>query len=350
MNVKSFAAVAALACSLAAQADSDPNDTARYLAGMSLQGNAPANPRAKSLDESWRKVGATRLASMRDFAAKHLGQEQQQCKTLFYPFSGPDALNALTLFPRCEKYVMFGLEPAGELPLLDKLDAKGKAAVLDDMQKAQDFIIRRNFFVTRYMQSELNTPHIKGVLPLMSATLVRMGYEIRDVRSMNVDGTAFTEASGKLARAVAIIFGIPGQKAQEIFYADFDASNDGLRVHPGFLHYMEGVNDTITVMKAASYLCHDNTFSTMRDLIESRSVVIVQDDSGLPYKSLKASGFDVELYGNYVGVIPVFSYRLQRDLASAYAQAKQKQALPFSWSYAERPSEEALQIARRHRA
>ncbi|HUN91818.1 MAG TPA: hypothetical protein VMU33_07165 [Burkholderiaceae bacterium] len=357
-----------------------PNDVARWLAGMNVgtpvdsatafvlngaalhrselgaaalrtaavstgAGVAPT-PRER-LDRAWAELATTRTAPMRGFAAQHLAHEQQNCRTLFYPFSGPDVLNAVTLFPSCETYVMFGLEPVGALPHLDRMTDESKAAVLADMVRAQNFIIKRNFFVTQYMREDLNTPHLKGVLPLMSAMLVRMGYEVRDVRMSQVDGTPWPAGSPKRPRAVTIDFGRPGGPDQHLFYANFDASNGGLKTKPDFLHYLDGVHDAVTLLKAASYLLHDGSFSVMRDQIEQRSAAIVQDDSGLPYASLTSAGFSVELYGNYVGTIPVFKYRYQRDLAGAYVAAKEREPLPFAWSYAVKRNEEALQIARR---
>ena len=322
------------------------NDTARWLAGMD-EADAGATPLRNQLNSKWSDFVAQRTGPMREFAQRHLSREQQDCQTLFYPFSGPDALNAVTLFPNCARYVMFGLEPVGEMPrIAGRTDAQ-KAAVLADMARAQDFILRRNFFVTRYMQTELNTPHLKGVVPLMAAMLVRSGYELRDVQPLNVDGTPYDPRSPKAPRAVAVDFGRPGQATQRIFYANFDASDDGLKRKPGFLRYMADVQATVTLLKAASYLMHDPSFSMMRKLVEERSRVIVQDDSGLPFSQLKGAGFDVELYGNYVGVIPVFRYRFQRDLAQAYAQDAGREPLGFAWSYAPKPAEQALQIARR---
>lgn len=337
------------ACCAAGAEPSTPNDVARWLAGMPAADSVEAaSPQRTRLDQAWAELEAGRTTPMRAFAARHLAREQAQCATLFYPFSGPDVLNAVALFPGCGTYVMFGLEAIGELPRLERMSDAGRAAVLADMARAQDTMIKRNFFVTRAMRGELNTPHLKGTLPLMTSMLVRMGYEVRAVRLLQVDGTPMPSDSPRRPRAVGIDFGRPGGPDQHLFYANFDASNEGLRNRPDFLNYMDGVHGgVVTLLKAASYLLHDDGFSVMRNLIRDRSVAIVQDDSGLPYASLTASGFEVELYGNYVGTIPVFRYRYQRDLANAYVQASEREPLPFAWSYAAKRDEEALQIARR---
>jgi hypothetical protein len=352
MLLRKLAPSLALLCVTGAFAAEPPsvNDVARWLAGLDNEIASPASGERQRLDAAWAALAASRTMPMREFASRHLAREQVECGTLLYPFSGPDALNAVTLFPACDSYVLFGLEPVGDLPRPQRMSESERTAVLADMFKAEQYIIRRNFFVTEYMRDDLNTPHLRGVVPIIGAMLVRMGYEVRRVQMMQVDGSPQPADTPRRPRAVEIGFGRPGGPTQRLFYANFDASDDGLKRNPAFLKAVADVHGAVTLLKAASYLLHDSSFSTMRGLIETRSRLIVQDDSGLPFSRIKAAGFDVELYGNYVGTIPVFRYRYQRDLAGAYAQAGDREPLAFAWSYATQRSQEALQIARRHGA
>ncbi len=330
-----------------ARASTSINAVATWLAGMELDPDPELAHVQQETDAAWAKMRKTRLAPMDAFARQHFAGEREHCETLFYPFSGPDILNALSLFPACRRYVLFGLEPVGELPPLDQLNEQQKAAVLADMHKAQQYILRRNFFVTQYMSSDLNTPNLKGVVPILATTLARMGYDLIDVVPGNLDGTAPPAAGGR-TRSVRVHFAAHGGgPVQEIFYASFDASDAGLERNPAFLRFMEPVQPTVTLMKAASYLLHDKTFQRLRTLIAQKSPLIIQDDSGMPYAELLASGFDVELYGSYVSTIPAFNYRFQKDLAAAYRSQPTHTALPFAWSYAWKPSEESMQVARK---
>lgn len=330
-----------------AQAPTRINEVATWLAGMQLDPSPDLARAQRDTDEAWVKMRKTRLAAMDAFARQHFAAEREHCGTLFYPFSGPDILNALSLFPACRQYVLFGLEPVGELPPLDQLDAQQKAAVLADMHKAQQYILRRNFFVTQYMSTDLNTPNLKGVLPIIATTLARMGYDVIDIVPGKLDGSA-PPAPGTRTRSVRVHFAVHGGgPVQEIFYASFDASDAGLERNGGFLQFMEPVQPAVTLMKAASYLLHDKTFGRMRALIAQKSPLIIQDDSGMPYGQLLAGGFSVELYGSYVGTIPAFRYRFQKDLAAAYNAQATHTALPFAWSYAWKPSEESMQVARK---
>jgi len=321
-------------------------DSARWLAGL----DAASDPRLaevqKEANAAWESLQGTRIEAMERFAQSHFGAERDHCDTLFYPFGGPDILNALSFFPACHRYILFGLERVGEMPDLDAMSADSKAKLLRDMLKAQRYIVRRNFFVTSDMSGELNTPNLKGVLPMLCATMVRMGYTVTGIELANLDGsTPFTGKRPRLAR-VHFQRGTDGPP-QQLDFASFDASDEGLGRNADFLTLMNPVRPTVTLIKASSYLLHDKSFARMRGLVEDKSTLLVQDDTGLPYALMLRDGFRVELYGNYVGTIPAFRYRYQTDLAAAYKEQGNHLPLPFAWSYAWRRDEASLQVARR---
>jgi hypothetical protein len=325
-------------------------DAARWLAGLDAAADPHLADVQKEANAAWETLQATRIEAMGRFAQSHFGAEREHCDTLFYPFGGPDILNALSFFPTCRRYILFGLEHVGQMPDLDAMHEQDKARLLRDMLKAQRYIVRRNFFVTSYMSGDLNTPNLKGVLPMLCATIVRMGYTVTDIELANLDGsTPFTGKRPRLAR-VHFRHGVDGA-AQELDFASFDASDDGLGRDADFLAYMEPVRPTVTLIKASSYLLHDQAFTRMRGLVEDKSTLLVQDDTGLPYALMLRDGFKVELYGNYVGTIPAFRYRYQNNLAAAYKEQSREQGnrlpLPFAWSYAWRRDEASLQVARR---
>jgi hypothetical protein len=73
------------------------------------------------------------------------------------------------------------------------------------------------------------------------------------------------------------------------------------------------------MLKAASYLNSRDYFSKTRNYILKSSNMVVQDDSGIPYKYFIDGTWDVKLYGGYKKVIPLFSSRIQPDMVRAYA-------------------------------
>src|SRR4030095_11424919 len=61
------------------------------------------------MTNSWNQV-RPRIQTMQTWRSQEIKLSTPQKKTLLYPFSGPDFLNAYTLFPDHGRYVFFSLE------------------------------------------------------------------------------------------------------------------------------------------------------------------------------------------------------------------------------------------------
>jgi len=72
----------------------------------------------KQLAPRWARLQRERLNVIETWRNDALRAELDRCQSLLYPFSGPDFLNAYVLFPRCDSYVLFGLEAPGDVPAL----------------------------------------------------------------------------------------------------------------------------------------------------------------------------------------------------------------------------------------
>ena len=67
-----------------------------------------------------------------------------------------------------------------------------------------------------------------------------------------------------------------------------------------------------TLIKSASYLLHDNQFSKTRALLLESADVVVQDDTGIPYRFLSQAPWQVKLYGQYHKPIRPMDVRLSK--------------------------------------
>ena len=67
-----------------------------------------------------------------EWAADELVQANQETRTVFYPFGGPDLLTPLLLFPNADTYVLLGLEFVGQLPNFEKAAPENIQAYFDD--------------------------------------------------------------------------------------------------------------------------------------------------------------------------------------------------------------------------
>src|SRR5512147_2564703 len=111
----------------ASTAAPDANVVAQVLAGIEPAAGDPRIDRIVATPEwrahrewvqaRWEKVQA-RLASMSLWREESLSFSDVVDRTLLYPFSGPDFLNANAMFPDHPRYVFFSLEKPGSLPAI----------------------------------------------------------------------------------------------------------------------------------------------------------------------------------------------------------------------------------------
>jgi hypothetical protein len=66
------------------------------------------------MDYSWSRLQTANIKK-KSLAGNNLFRKKYT-DTVFYPFSGPDILNALAFFPDGTEYIMFGLESPGRIP------------------------------------------------------------------------------------------------------------------------------------------------------------------------------------------------------------------------------------------
>ena len=92
-----------------------------------------------------------------------------------------------------------------------------------------------------------------------------------------------------------------------------------------------------TIMKAAVYLLHNEKYEPLAKSIMDRSQLILQDDSGVPYRMFDES-WKLDLYGNYTrpvalkGMLDPYDNLRQPALATEYAK-RSEGPLPFPYSY-----------------
>jgi len=298
---------------------------------------------ARALAPQWRKLRAGRLAAMEAWRDRALAEDLQRCRTLFYPFSGPDFLNAYLLFPRCDTYVFVGLEPPGALPELDRMSDAEVARTLQDMRAALKDLLAHNFYMTKHMAEQLDTPRVNGVLPLLAAS---MGL-IR-VRIMALERFALPAKDRRPAvHGVRVVFHHPdiGRK-QTLVYLSADASNAGFTRAPELAAFLGTLKPAMVLVKAGSYLLHREYFSRLRETTLDVAEVVVQDDTGIPYRVLTGRGWTVRLYGDYTGPIPLFAGDRQPDLAVAYRNRADGERLPFAFGYKGVRGESNAMVAR----
>jgi hypothetical protein len=310
------------------------NASAKGLAGLSTGAAWEATPEWKkysaSLDGQWQYLDQIRLRAMRAWQATELADLHEKSSTIFYPFSGPDVLYADTLFPNSKILLMAGLEPVGTVPDLAKLQADGKLGpYLDSVSKSLFTILAASFFKTKDMKVDFNNQLVDGLAPAMVVFLARNGYPITGVQDVTLDHEGNVTPRAKAgAPGVQLTYG----DGRTLLYFQADLGNDGLKENPGFVRLMGKLTPGVTYLKAASYLCHEDYFSTIREAILADSLGVVEDDSGIPFKDFDPAKWQVVPYGDYTGPIKLFKERMQPDLDAFYKKTPHAQ-LPFGSGY-----------------
>jgi hypothetical protein len=328
------------------------NSTARLIAGltptrseqMALAQREEWRDHGAKMQSSWVRLRAGQAAPLMEWRDAALPKDCPVSDTLLYPFSGPDFLNAYWLFPNCNKYVLFGLEPIGGVPAVDEMSKEQFARLLLGVREAMANLFARNYFVTSRMDKQLKTEELNGVVPIIMISMALAGLEITSIEPL-VLGPVKPAAPKKQTakdpaarpphdfKGVTIEFRHPdSQRLQTVHYFSVDVSNKGLRHHPEFTKFMRDLGPTATLVKSASYLMHIDQFTRIRDLLLSSSQFLVQDDTGVPYSELTQRGWNMRVYGRYQEPIPPFERHFQQSLAEQYEMHNPKQ-LPFRFGY-----------------
>jgi hypothetical protein len=326
----------------------DLTDTARMLAGMPPAPSSPlANVAAKpewqawqrEFDSQWTEATSERFARMTTWRDRELAPATGTCDTLMYPFAGPDILNAFILFPDCKRFILFGLEPVGSLPDLERLSAERLTRLLDETRHALNDLLSRNYFITSHMMKDTAAQELRGTLPLMAVSLVRMNARLISVREMEIaeDGQLRPRTPApqgrRAASALELVFERPGHERQTLIYFRAQAEDKAINQRPGVLPFLEHQAPFATFLKSASYLLHGSDFSIVRNLLLQDSRLILEDDSGIPLRYLKAPKWTVSFFGKYDKPIKDFNYGYQPDMAKVYSDPKAIKPLTFSFGY-----------------
>ena len=322
-------------------ADPMADATAKFLAGLPVRGTPlekhSTGPmwvtHATEFDRAWEHLEKQQLAKIRDWAPSYLAPAYEETGPMFYMFSGPDFLYANAFFPNASTYILCGIEPVGPVPDIDKIPASVLPSALANLRKSLDSVLSFSFFITKNMKVDLKQTQLNGTLPVLYVFLARAGCTIDSVAPVALDKAGNFVPDGKGATSgVKIVFYAPDGREKTLYYFTSDLADWAVKVNPGFLKFCEAQGQGVALLKAASYLMHSSNFSQVRDFLLAHSKMILQDDSGIPFRFFAADKWNLRHVGRYIGPIPRFLEHGQLDLAKQNA-ASNPPALDFSFGY-----------------
>jgi hypothetical protein len=183
--------------------------------------------------------------------------------------------------------------------------------------------------------------------------LTRSGYDIEGFRygHLSTVGEFVMEppdATGKQKHmGVEIRFRRPSERvSRQMFYFSTDLG-PAFQRDPDFSRFLTHLGKAETLVKSCSFLLHWGTCNGIRNHILKTSSLILEDDTGVPFRYLQSSDWRVELFGEYSAPDRPFKKQYQHDLAEAFAEKANVKTLGFSlgYGYNRRPS--SMILARR---
>jgi hypothetical protein len=313
---------------------SSATDAARYLAGMPVSAGSPltrltSDPRwiahSNAMTAGFSKLDQVQLSDIRTWRAQFLAPVTRFSRTCLYFFSGPDFLYADTFYPDCSTYVLVSLETVESIPELQSVPLALLQNTLQNIEVSLNTMLDVGYFETQELHEYLQRSQLKGVLPILFVFLARSGKEILNVE-YNFLGKGGT-------RSVKITFLDPATGAHKIlYYVSADLSDDGLKRNSAVLRFCNSLGPTNSLLKADSYLLHQDGFNIARNYLLGVSASILQDDSGIPLRYCTPEKWTLRFFGTYTGPIDLFKSFYQPDLRQYYATSSPK-PLTFGFGY-----------------
>ena len=322
----------------------DLNDVALLVAGIEVDSNSKNYQFTQSsnwkkyssmLDQTWAKIQENRLKKMQEWQMQELPDSITQKRVGIYPFSGPDFLTFYTFFGDAPSYFMFGLEPLGNVPNLKLMSEDSISRYYEGMEDATEDLLNLTFFRTNWMKTELKK---NGIIPIILYFLARTDNEIYAVNKCKIDssGNLSVNPADSIYNVAHVQFlDSKTKKIKDIYYLSADVSNYAMNNNPEIKKYLEKIPEGNSYLKAASYLCHHSFMSDIRALVVKKSKLILQEDSGIPYRFFPKESWEIKLFGKYVNPFKIFTDKIyvQENLRSDFDIPEMTNPLPFRLGY-----------------
>ena len=160
---------------------------AKKIAGISsANGDIPGfKDYSEFIQSSWDRLYQESISHISSWAEKHLKEFCGKYDTLFYPFGGPDVSYAVNFFPNAKRYILVGLEPLGNFDQIER--NLSNKEYYDSVRTAFSHYLRKGYFITSEMQTQLYNASVKGGLNLILLALKKLEFNVLEVKNFSID-------------------------------------------------------------------------------------------------------------------------------------------------------------------
>ncbi|GAB4535860.1 MAG: hypothetical protein Tsb0014_23150 [Pleurocapsa sp.] len=315
-------------------------DTGKLLAGMQI-GDRSKLATIKNttswlnhrqfMTNSWKKLEEKQLSKIKQWQKRTIHELEDLESTVFYPFSNSNFIYAYSLFPQSQEFMLFGLEPIGNLPEFQNMKEQELEREFKTIKNSLDAIFPQKYFDG----DERQNIQTHFVLPVLCVFLARSHNRIINIENIGINNEGKLQSwQAGMIPGVKITFMIYGESNPKfLYYFSTELSNETLDNYPEISKFINTQNNLFTYLNAASYLMHFDSFSEIRKLILSQSNYVLQDDSGLPINAFEKDIWNLEFYGNYVRPIALFEDKYQSQLWQIYHSQRNIEPLNFTIGY-----------------
>ena len=320
-----------------AQVNQDLTDLARYIAGMPAPtitsdeklNDAIPSDYSEDCASAFDRLNEKHLEPISEWASSSsIISDRDRQKTLFYPFAGADFIYADAFFSEVDNMILIGQQDAGTVPDFDAMSQYEIKEYLNAIYNSLSISNRLGFFRTKDMNRQFRDTHVNGTIHSILWYMARAGMKMVSIRNVRLTSSGGLETSSS-KEGIEVVYDDKG-KEKKLYYFAYDLSNSNLSSNTRLFEFLESFGKHNVLVKSASYLMHNSSFSIVRDYLMNTSHLVVQDPSGIPYRKITSSECSVDLHGTYTRPISLFSGYSQSDLKAA---AKSAPSLPFMIGY-----------------
>lgn len=270
---------------------------------IKVQNEDDINKHFPELEVSWRKWRALHkiIKEWSIHKQEELGLHVND--VVFYPFAGVDLVFPISFFPDFKHLIMIGLEPVG----------KGfSLQAIDGIKLNLQYLLSHGNLVTRHMEQFAKS----GVITLL----------IIQLKKLAAQDISYTLSENQ----VEITFKL-NDIERKLTYMRINLSDEN---HQAWAHLFKKYRNFTLFMKSASFVPQQYGFHKIRDALIENASIILQDDTGIKYKTLKETDFKIHLYGSYYLPYNIegLQYFFQKELKEAYEKEK-PEPLMFAIGY-----------------
>jgi len=300
----------------------------------------------------WNRIRQEHLANIRQWREENIPARLEKNPVL-YPLSGADYLNAYAFFPHASDYLLLALESPGSIPDLGALSEQEIDESLTAIRRNLQSIAAVNYLQSKPMRENLTNSSFGGIAPLLVLFAAGFGHTIQDVRPVTIstDGQLIHDGQEDAPKSFRRVAGVsvPENDLQgiqiefmdgadgttkTITYLQIELRNEVFGGSGAEARFLLGLKNRNCILKSAVYLLHGSNYDKVRSFILASSDLVIQDDSGIPYRDFVHSEWEERLFGKYTRAQPLGTLTdppQQPLLAQQYALESHPLSFPYGY-------------------